>query len=90
MVERMDQNGDGKLTPDGLAHTRGRMAFDNPAAIDTDKNGEISLAEVEAAIDARREQMREQWRQRRAAGSGSPDRQIRGDRHTSSRKKQYR
>ena len=68
MIDRFDQNGDGKLTPDELASTNGRMGFDDPAAIDTDHNGEISLSELDAAVTARREEMRARWRGR---GGGS-------------------
>jgi hypothetical protein len=67
MVERLDANGDGKLTPDELAQSDRRMGFDDPAAVDTNKDGEISLAELDAAITARREKMRERWR-----GGGPP------------------
>ena len=75
MLKRMDENGDGKLTPDELASSERRMGFDDPAAVDTDKNGEISLMELEAAVSARREKMREKWkdRGRGAAGLGGPE-----------------
>jgi hypothetical protein len=68
MIERFDQNSDGKLTPDELASSDRRMGFDDPAALDTDKNGEISLAELDAAVTARRDEMRARWRGR---GGGS-------------------
>ncbi len=72
MVERMDANGDGKLTPTELAGAQQRrMQFEDPGLVDTDKNGEISLAELDAAVTARREQMRERWRGR--GGRGSAD-----------------
>ena len=64
MLERFDQNDDGKLTPDEMAQSDRRMGFDDPAAIDTDKNGEISLIELDTAVSARREKMREKWRGR--------------------------
>lgn len=74
MLERMDQNGDGKLTPDEVAASDRRMGFDDPASIDTNKDGEISLLELDAAVTARREKMREKWRGRQGAvgsdGSG--------------------
>ncbi|HEY5923229.1 MAG TPA: hypothetical protein VIV11_16230 [Kofleriaceae bacterium] len=70
MLKRFDQNDDGKLTPEELASSDRRMGFDDPAALDTDKNGEISLAELDAAVTARREQMRARWRGR---GGGSAD-----------------
>lgn len=72
---RLDANGDGKLTPDELASSDRRMGFDDPAAIDTDKSGDISLAELETAMTARRQQMRQRWRGRGGQGSAgvSPD-----------------
>ena len=73
MLERLDQNGDGKLTPDELAASDRRMGFDDPASLDTNKDGEISLLELDAAVTARREQMREKWRGRRGSGLGSGD-----------------
>jgi hypothetical protein len=75
MIERFDQNGDGKLTPDELASSDRRMGFDDPAALDTDKDGEISLGELDAAMQQRRERMRERWRGRGGRGSAdlSPD-----------------
>jgi hypothetical protein len=69
MIDRFDQNDDGKLTVDELASSDRRMGFDDPAAVDTDKNGEISLAELDAAVTARREQMRARWRGRGGVGS---------------------
>lgn len=69
MVERLDQDGDGKLTPDELAASDRRMGFDDPAAVDTNKDGEISLAELDVAVTARREKMRERWRGRGGTGS---------------------
>jgi hypothetical protein len=71
MLERLDQNGDGKLTPDEVAGSERRMGFDDPAALDTDKNGEISLMELDAAVTARREQMREKWRGHRGPAMGA-------------------
>lgn len=63
LFDRLDENQDGKLTTDELANnTKRRMQFDDPSAIDTDKNGEVSLTELEAAMTARREKMRERWR----------------------------
>jgi hypothetical protein len=76
MVDRFDQNGDGKLTPAELASSNRRMKFDDPAAIDTDKDGVISLSELDAAVKARREQMRARWRGRgggSAVGVGSDE-----------------
>ncbi len=60
MRTRLDTNGDGKLTPDELANAKGRMRFDDPKAIDTNNDGEISSDELAAAMQARRDQMREQ------------------------------
>jgi hypothetical protein len=73
MLKRMDANGDGKLTPEELSSSDRRMGFDDPAAVDTDKNGEISLVELEAAVTARREKMREKWKGRGRTGLGGPD-----------------
>jgi type IV secretory pathway VirB10-like protein len=70
MIERFDQNDDGKLTVEELASSDRRMGFDDPAAIDTDKNGEISLGELDAAITQRRNDMRARWRGR---NGGSAD-----------------
>lgn len=71
MVDRLDKNGDGKLTPDELSGSgRHRMRFDDPAAVDANKDGEISLAELDAAVTERREKMRARWRGR---GGGSAD-----------------
>lgn len=68
MIDRFDQDGDGKLTPDELASSKRRMGFDDPAALDTDRDGYISLSELDAAVKARREKMRARWRGR---GGGS-------------------
>lgn len=69
MHKRLDQNGDGKLTPDEIASSERRMGFDDPAALDTDRNGEVSLAELDAAVQQRRDKMRERWRGRNGRGS---------------------
>lgn len=74
LFDRLDENQDGKLTTDELANnTNRRMHFDDPSAIDTDNNGEVSLGELEAAMTARREEMRKRWRGGRPAqvGAGS-------------------
>ena len=71
MRQRLDTNSDGKLTPEELAASDRRMGFDDPAAVDTNKDGDISLAELEVATTARREKMRERWRGR--GGRGSAD-----------------
>ncbi len=68
MLERLDKDGDGKLTPTELASSNRRRGFDDPAALDTDHDGYISLPELDAAMKARREQMRARWRGR---GGGS-------------------
>lgn len=67
MRDRLDTNHDGKLTPDELAASQRRM-FADPAKIDTNKDGDISLAELDAAIEARRDEMRERWRHRQEGG----------------------
>ena len=71
MRKRLDANSDGKLTPDELGASDRRMAFEDPAAVDTNKDGEISLAELDVAVAARREKMRARWRGR--GGRGSAD-----------------
>ncbi|HUS29578.1 MAG TPA: hypothetical protein VMZ53_13790 [Kofleriaceae bacterium] len=73
MLERMDQNNDGKLTPDEMAESERRMGFDDPAALDTDKSGDISLMELDTAVTARREKMRTKWRGRTGPGMGSDE-----------------
>jgi len=72
MMDRMDQNHDGKLTVEELSQVKGRVAFDDPKAIDTDHNGEISITELDTAVTARREEMRQAWQHRRE-GSAGPD-----------------
>jgi hypothetical protein len=74
MFKRLDGNADGKLTPEELAASDRRMAFDDPASVDADKNGEISLVELEAAVTARREQMRAKWRGRGGGRFGGGNR----------------
>ncbi len=75
LFDRLDENQDGKLTPDEMSKSDRRMAFDDPASLDTDKNGEISLGELETAMTARRQQMREKWRggRPRQVGSAADD-----------------
>jgi hypothetical protein len=68
MRERLDANGDGKLTPDELASSNRRMSVDDPAAADENHDGDISLQELDKLMTARRQQMRERWRGR---GGGS-------------------
>lgn len=70
MVDRLDTNGDGKLTPEELSAAQGHMQFGDPAAIDTDHNGEISLSELDTAVTQRRAEMRAKWRGR---NGGSAD-----------------
>jgi Ca2+-binding EF-hand superfamily protein len=67
MRSRLDTDGDGKLSPDELAHARGRMRFDDPAALDTNHDGDISAEELAAGFRARREQ----FRNARGSGSGT-------------------
>src|ERR1041385_2129170 len=71
MFDRMDQNGDGKLTPAEIAASDRRMGFDDPASLDTNKDGLIELQELDAAVTARRAQMRDKWRGRADMGVGS-------------------
>lgn len=72
MLQRLDENGDGKLTVDELAQAKGRMKFDDPAAVDTDKDGVISAEELNAAIKARREAHRGEGRHLRGNADGQP------------------
>jgi hypothetical protein len=68
MRKRLDTDRDGKLTPAELTAARGRMRFDDPAAIDTNHDGDISTDELVAAMKARADQRRAQ-----RAGSGGGD-----------------
>jgi Ca2+-binding EF-hand superfamily protein len=65
--KRLDTDGDGKLTPAELGAARGRMHFDDPAAIDTNHDGDISADELVAAMKARAD-----LRRTHRAGSGGP------------------
>jgi len=69
MRTRLDADGDGKLTPAELANAPGRMHFDDPAAIDTNHDGDISADELAAALKARRDQRRND---RGSAAPGTP------------------
>jgi hypothetical protein len=73
MRDRLDQNGDGKLTPDEMAASERRMGFDDPATLDTNKDGEISLKELDTAMIARRQQMKEKWIGRHGGGGMGSD-----------------
>jgi hypothetical protein len=69
--DKLDANSDGKLTPDELANAqpgpgRRAMRFDNPAALDTNHDGDISVDELEAGMKARRDL----WRARRDGSGG--------------------
>lgn len=66
--KRLDTDGDGKLTPAELGTApSSRMRFDDPAAIDTNHDGDISTDELAAAMKARFDQRRAR------AGSGKAD-----------------
>ena len=66
--KRLDTDGDGKLTPAELgAAASGRIRFDDPAAIDTNHDGDISADELVAAMKARAD-----LRRTHRAGSGGP------------------
>ncbi|MDX2090535.1 MAG: hypothetical protein SFX73_21935 [Kofleriaceae bacterium] len=70
MHGRFDANNDGKLTADELKEARMfRRNGGDPAALDTDKNGEISNAELEAGMQSMRDRFRRDWDN--AAGRGS-------------------
>lgn len=73
MFERLDANGDGKLTLDELSQSTGRMSFSDPAAVDTNKDGVISMDELDAAVTAKRDQMRARWRGRGGDSLGSSE-----------------
>ncbi len=73
MRQRLDTNGDGKLTPEELGASDRRMGFDDPAAVDTNKDGEISLGELDVAVTARREKMRERWRGGHGSANVAPE-----------------
>jgi hypothetical protein len=63
--KRLDTDGDGKLTPAELGAARGRMHFDDPASLDTNHDGDISVDELVVAMKARAD-----LRRARHAGSG--------------------
>src|SRR5258706_16477623 len=71
MRQRFDADGDGKITVEELKNATGRMKFDDAAAVDTNHDGVISDDELDVAMKARREQMREQWRGHRGSAIGS-------------------
>ncbi|HEU4734553.1 MAG TPA: hypothetical protein VFT22_41970 [Kofleriaceae bacterium] len=69
--QRLDVDGNGKLSYEELANAPGRrMRFDDPAALDTDHDGDISVDELAAGLKARREQRRA-LRERAATDPGS-------------------
>jgi hypothetical protein len=65
MRKRLDADGDGKLTPAELANARGRMRFEDPGELDTNRDGDISADELVAGMKVRAEKRRAQL-----AGSG--------------------
>ena len=60
MRKRLDSDGDGKLTPAELSGARGRMKFDDPVALDTNHDGDISVDELVAGMKARADKRRAQ------------------------------
>ncbi len=68
--KRLDLDGDGKLTPTELGMARGRMHFDDPASLDTNHDGDISVDELLAAMKARADLRRAQRGPGSAGGSG--------------------
>ena len=54
-------------TPAELGESRMSRRMGDPAELDTDKNGDISAAEIEASMEKMRERMRARM------GSGGPD-----------------
>lgn len=73
MHGRFDADGDGKLTAEELGESRmfRRGRAGDPAALDTDKNGEISNAELEAGMSTMRNRFRRNWQDASGSGSGS-------------------
>jgi EF hand len=71
MRDRLDANGDGKLSYDELKNAPGRMHFDNPEEIDTNHDGDISADELAAAMKARRDAFRAQRQAQMNGGSGA-------------------
>ncbi|CAN5286677.1 hypothetical protein BH11MYX1_BH11MYX1_53000 [soil metagenome] len=69
---KWDANGDGKLTVEEVAAVDGGMRFPDPAALDLDKDGDISAAELNASMEARRLELHAQ-RLGRGRGSGGSD-----------------
>lgn len=57
MRTRLDADGDGKLTVAELSSSRMSRRLD-PAALDADKNGDISAEELKASMDQMRARMR--------------------------------
>jgi hypothetical protein len=79
MRERLDADGDGKLSYDELKNAPGRMHFDNPADIDTNHDGDISADELAAAMQARRDAYRAQRQAQNGGGSNGPTTPASGD-----------
>lgn len=71
--KRLDIDGDGKLTPAELGMARGRMHFDDPASLDTNHDGDISVDELVVAMKARADLRRAQRAGSGANGSGAAD-----------------
>jgi len=70
MHDRFDANHDGKLTPDELSGTgSGRRGphFDDPTALDLDKDGEISPQELQQGMRELRMKRRQQYEDRGSA-----------------------
>jgi hypothetical protein len=71
MHGRFDTNGDGKLTADELGEARMfRRNGGDPAALDTDKNGEISNQELEQGLSSMRNRFRRDLNDRGRRGPG--------------------
>lgn len=60
---RLDKNKDNKVTLAELqASEIDYLTFDDPKSVDADGDGEISVEELDVAIDNRRQKSRERWK----------------------------
>src|SRR4029077_14799276 len=71
MRKRLDTDGDARLPPAELANAGGRMRFADPAAVDTNHDGDISADELAVAIKARMDARRAQHASAAGSDGGS-------------------